>query len=256
MTQLALAMACLLAGTLVSTRRGSAAPAAAGANIGAASILCEAALQADQISAKATAMPCEAVKTKLEETLNNVTKAVWDNALKHSGRLGKRTMDMVGNWTGGNTLDEFCRRIGKRTEPRVYSANTALDTCTAKTKEAADKASEAVEPDVTQATDRWWKTNEQTSREEANAKHLCLGATMVYLCTGQVGSNPCFSKGKEPGELAAGNEKAGQIAAKKVAEIWPKAKATLCTAKTTERNIRSTIGRFWAQVRSRTSAGD
>ncbi|KAH8603351.1 hypothetical protein ERJ75_001832300 [Trypanosoma vivax] len=62
MTQLALAMACLLAGTIVSTRRGSATSAAAGANIGAASILCEAALQADAIRQKAKELPCVAVK--------------------------------------------------------------------------------------------------------------------------------------------------------------------------------------------------
>ncbi|KAH8614435.1 hypothetical protein ERJ75_000687900 [Trypanosoma vivax] len=112
MTPLALAMACLLAGTLVSTRRGSAASAAKGANIGAASILCEAALQADAISAQAKALPCDAVKTKLEVTLNSVPAEVWAHALKHSGRLGKQTLALVGNWTASGTLDKFCARGG------------------------------------------------------------------------------------------------------------------------------------------------
>ncbi|KAH8604394.1 hypothetical protein ERJ75_001723300 [Trypanosoma vivax] len=110
MTRLALAMLCLLAGTLVSTRRGSATSAAKGANIGAASILCEAALQADAISAKARALPCDAVKKKLEVTLNSVPAEVWAHALKHSGRLGKRTLHLVGNWTAIATLDKGCAR--------------------------------------------------------------------------------------------------------------------------------------------------
>ncbi|KAH8603546.1 hypothetical protein ERJ75_001831800 [Trypanosoma vivax] len=255
MTQLALAVACLLWGTLVTTRRGSAAPAAAGANIGAASILCEAALQADEISAKAAALPCDAVKRRLEVTLNNVPKEVWDNALRASGRLGKRTMELVGNWTRGNKLDEFCRRIEQRTDTGVCSAKNALDTCEAKKKEAADKASEAVAPEVTQHTRRWWATNEQTTRTQGQTKNLCLGATMVYLCTGPKSSNPCFSKGTEKGELGAGNEKASQIEAKKVAEVWTKAKRAMCAAKTTNQNIRSTIERFWAQVRDRSGTG-
>ncbi|KAH8604405.1 hypothetical protein ERJ75_001722100 [Trypanosoma vivax] len=116
MERLALALACLLAGTLVSTRRGDATSAEAGANIGAASILCEAAMQADAISEQAKALPCEAVKTKLEETLNSVPAEVWANALKHSERLRKQTMNMVGNWTRGNTLTEFCDGEGKALE--------------------------------------------------------------------------------------------------------------------------------------------
>ncbi|KAH8614906.1 hypothetical protein ERJ75_000640500 [Trypanosoma vivax] len=195
MTQLALALACLLAGTLVSTRRGSAAPEAAGANIGAASILCEAALQADAITAQARALPCEAVKKKLEDTLNSVPAEVWAHALSRTGRLGKRTMNMVGNWTRGNTLTEFCERAGQGTHARVCSAIKALDTCTAKKEEAGRKVTEAVEPNVAQEETRWWRQNEQQSREEVNASHLCLGATMVYLCTGAKNKNPCFSKG-------------------------------------------------------------
>ncbi|KAH8603550.1 hypothetical protein ERJ75_001832100 [Trypanosoma vivax] len=81
MTRLAVALACLLAGTLVSTRRGDAATAEAGANIGAASILCEAALQADAIRQKAKELPCVAVKEKLEATLNSVPEEVWGTRL-------------------------------------------------------------------------------------------------------------------------------------------------------------------------------
>ncbi|KAH8609860.1 hypothetical protein ERJ75_001159600 [Trypanosoma vivax] len=256
MTQLALAMACLLAGTLVSTRRGSATSAAKGANIGAASILCEAALQADEISAQARALPCDAVKKKIEVKLNSVPAEVWEHALKNSGRLGKRTLELVGNWTREDRLDEFCRRVGQKTDTGVCSAKNALDKCTTKKKEAADKASDAVAPVVTQAPERWWKTSEQTSREAANAKNLCLGATMVYLCTGPKTSNPCFSKGAETGELSGGNADSSQSNAQAVAEVWPKAKTELCKAKRTDRNIRSTIARFWAQVRDRGTGGN
>ncbi|KAH8603329.1 hypothetical protein ERJ75_001832600 [Trypanosoma vivax] len=129
MTQLALAMLCLLAGTLVSTRRGSATSAAAGANIGAASILCEAAMQADAISAKAKALPCVAVKKKLEVTLNSAPEEVWAHGVKHSGRLGKRTLQLVGKWTASATLDKGCARAAQQTDTRVCKAKNELDTC-------------------------------------------------------------------------------------------------------------------------------
>ncbi|KAH8604406.1 Trypanosomal VSG domain [Trypanosoma vivax] len=79
---------------------------------------------------------------------------------------------------------------------------------------------------------------------------------MVYLCTGEPRSNPCFSKGEETGQLTGGNADGEQTSADKVQEVWPKAKTELCTAKTADRNIRSTIARFWAQVRDRSSGGD
>ncbi|CCD21039.1 hypothetical protein, conserved in T. vivax [Trypanosoma vivax Y486] len=41
-----------------------------------------------------------------------------------------------------------------------------------------------------------------------------------------------------------------------VTGIWPKTKTDLCKAKTADRNIRSTIARFWAQVRDRSGGGD
>ncbi|KAH8609877.1 hypothetical protein ERJ75_001158200 [Trypanosoma vivax] len=110
MTQLAVAMACLLAGTLVSTRRGSATSAAKGANIGAASILCEAALQADAISAQAKALPCDAVKKRLEVTLNSVPAEVWAHALKHSGRLGRQTLALVGNMDSQRDTGQVLRK--------------------------------------------------------------------------------------------------------------------------------------------------
>ncbi|CCD18234.1 hypothetical protein, conserved in T. vivax, partial [Trypanosoma vivax Y486] len=256
MTPLALAMACLLAGTLVSTRRGSAASAAKGANIGAASILCEAALQADAISAQAKALPCAAVKKKLEVTLNSVPAEVWEHALTHSGRLGKRTLALVGNWTARGTLEQFCARGGQGTKPRVCSAKTELDTCTKKAAEAQSKVTEAVAPAHTTAATKWCQTGERQSREAANAKNLCLGATMVYLCTGAANSNPCFSKGAETGALTGGNPDTGQGDAEAVAGIWPKAKEELCKDKQTDRNIRSTIARFWAQVRDRSTGGN
>ncbi|CCD20808.1 hypothetical protein, conserved in T. vivax [Trypanosoma vivax Y486] len=205
MMQLALAMACLLAGTLVSTRRGSATSAAKGANIGAASILCEAALQADAISAQAKALPCDAVKKKLEVTLNSVPAEVWAHALKHSGRLGRQTLALVGTWTASGTLDKFCARGGQGTDTRVCSAKAELDTCTAKAKEEEAAITEAVAPAHATAATKWYQTGERQSREAANAKNLCLGATMVYLCTGAAGSNPCFSKGTETGALSGGD---------------------------------------------------
>ncbi|KAH8614428.1 hypothetical protein ERJ75_000688700 [Trypanosoma vivax] len=107
MTRLALALACLLAGTLVSTRRGSATSAAAGANIGAASILCEAAMQADAISEQAKALPCEAVKRARGDAEQRAGGGLGART-QTLGRLGKQTMNMVGNWTRGNTLTEFC----------------------------------------------------------------------------------------------------------------------------------------------------
>ncbi|KAH8603535.1 hypothetical protein ERJ75_001831600 [Trypanosoma vivax] len=256
MTQLALAMACLLAGTLVSTRRGSATTAAKGANIGAASILCEAALQADAISAQAKALPCDAVKRTLEVTLNSVPAEVWAHALKHSGRLGKRTLQLVRNWTASATLDKGCAGAGQGTDTRVCSAKNELDTCTKKATEAQTKVTEAVAPAHTTAATKWWVLGEHTSREAANAKNLCLGATMVYLCTGEANSNPCFSKGKEGGALSGGNAHTGQGDAEAVAGIWPKAKTALCKAKRTDRNIRITIARFWAQVRDRSTGGN
>ncbi|CCD20695.1 hypothetical protein, conserved in T. vivax [Trypanosoma vivax Y486] len=256
MTQLAAAMVCLLAGTLVSTRRGSATSAAKGANIGAASILCEAALQADAISAQAKALPCDAVKTKLEEELNSVPAEVWQHALKHSGRLGKRTLALVGNWTASGRLAEFCAGATGGAETRVCSAKNELDTCTKKAREAQSKVTEAVAPAQKTHEVNWYQQSERQSREAANAKNLCLGATMVYLCTGAVGSNPCFSKGKEGDALSGGNAHTGQGDAEAVAGIWPKAKAALCTAKTADRNIRITIARFWAQVRDRSSTGN
>ncbi|KAH8604410.1 hypothetical protein ERJ75_001722400 [Trypanosoma vivax] len=256
MTRLALALACLLAGTLVSTSRGSATSAAAGANIGAASILCEAAMQADAISEQAKALPCGAVKKQLAETLNSVPAEVWAHALKHSGRLGKQTMNMVGNWTRGNTLTEFCAREGQGTNTRLCSAKKALDACTAKKEEAGKKVTEAVAPEVKQDAERWWKGSEQQSREAANASDLCLGATMVYLCTGDANSNPCFSKGREPHQLKGGIPKVEQKTPAEVANFWTKAKTALCKAKTTARNIRTTIARFWAEVRDRSSTAN
>ncbi|KAH8615093.1 hypothetical protein ERJ75_000620400 [Trypanosoma vivax] len=254
MTRLALALACLLAGTLVSTRRGDATSAEAGANIGAASILCEAAMQADAISEQAKALPCEAVKTKLEETLNDVPAEVWEHALKHSERLRKQTMNMVGNWTRGNTLTEFCDGEGKGTRTRLCSAKKALDTCTAKQADAARRITEAVEPTVGDASGRWWKGSDDKSSEAANASSLCLGATMVYLCTGDKGDNPCFGDGTEPQHLATGITKDAQKGADEVANFWTKAKGELCTKKTRDRNIRPTIARFWAQVRDASTA--
>ncbi|KAH8614434.1 hypothetical protein ERJ75_000687800 [Trypanosoma vivax] len=256
MTQLAVAMACLLAGTLVSTRRGSAKSAAKGANIGAASILCEAALQADEISAQAKALPCDAVKKKIEVTLNSVPAEVWAHALKHSGRLGKQTLALVGNWTASGTLDKFCARGGQGTDTRVCSAKNELDTCTKKATEAQSKVTEAVAPAHATAQTKWYQTGERQSREAATAKNLCLGATMVYVCTGADDSNPCFSKGAETGALSGGNADSSQGNAGAVAVIWPKAKTALCAAKTADRNIRSTIARFWAQVRDRSSGGN
>ncbi|CCD20436.1 hypothetical protein, conserved in T. vivax [Trypanosoma vivax Y486] len=79
---------------------------------------------------------------------------------------------------------------------------------------------------------------------------------MVYLCTGAGNSNPCFSKGEETGKLGGGNADSSQSDADKVREVWPKAKTELCTAKTADRNIRSTIARFWAQVRDRSTGGN
>ncbi|KAH8614439.1 hypothetical protein ERJ75_000688000 [Trypanosoma vivax] len=79
---------------------------------------------------------------------------------------------------------------------------------------------------------------------------------MVYLCTGEAKSNPCFSKGEETGALSGGNAHSDQGDAEQVAGIWPKAKTELCAAKTADRNIRSTIARFWAQVRDRSGKDD
>ncbi|KAH8609855.1 hypothetical protein ERJ75_001160100 [Trypanosoma vivax] len=210
MTQLAAAMVCLLAGTLVSTRRGSATSAAKGANIGAASILCEAALQADEISAQAKALPCDAVKKKIEVTLNSVPAEVWAHLLKHSGRLGKQTLALVGNGTASGTLDKFCARAGQGTDTRVCSAKNELATCTKKATEAQEEVTEAVAPAHATKATKWNQTGERQSREAANAKNLCLGATMVYLCTGEANSNPCFSKGEETGQLTGGNAASDQ----------------------------------------------
>ncbi|CCD18058.1 hypothetical protein, conserved in T. vivax, (fragment), partial [Trypanosoma vivax Y486] len=149
-----------------------------------------------------------------------------------------------------------CARGGQGTDTRVCSAKTTLDTCTAKAGEAADKATDAVEPHTKSETEKWWKESAQQSREAANAKNLCLGATMVYLCTGAKRSNPCFSKGKETSALEGGNPDGEQTSADKVQEVWPKAKTALCTAKTADENTRSTIARFWAQVRDRSTGGD
>ncbi|CCD18590.1 hypothetical protein, conserved in T. vivax [Trypanosoma vivax Y486] len=256
MTRLALAMACLLAGTLVSTRRGSAAPAEAGANIGAASILCEAALQADAISEQAKALQCDAVKRTLEETLNSVPAEVWDKQLKRSGRLRNMTMNIVGRWERGTTLAKYCDGPGKNNNTRVCSAKKQLDTCTGKPEEPGRKVRDAVDPTVGDAGERWWVTGEQTSREAANAKNLCLGATMVYLCTGENNSNPCFSAGIEPDQLKTGITKDAQTGAEVVANFWTKAAGELCTRGTRDRNIRTTIARFWAEVRDRRSGGN
>ncbi|KAH8615095.1 hypothetical protein ERJ75_000620000 [Trypanosoma vivax] len=100
MTRLALALACLLAGTLVSTRRGSATSAAAGANIGAASILCEAAMQADAISEQAKATAVRGCEEAARETLNSVPAEVWAHALKTLGKVGEA------NNEHGGQLDE------------------------------------------------------------------------------------------------------------------------------------------------------
>ncbi|CCD21190.1 hypothetical protein, conserved in T. vivax [Trypanosoma vivax Y486] len=181
MTQLALAMACLLAGTLVSTRRGSATSAAKGANIGAASILCEAALQADAISAQAKALPCDAVKRTLEVTLNSVPAEVWAHALTHSGRLGKRTLQLVGNWTASATLDKFCAGAGQGTDTRVCSAKAELDTCTKKATEAQTKVTEAVAPASATDTEKWWVTND-THRERQRTRRTCASVPRWSTC--------------------------------------------------------------------------
>ncbi|KAH8614430.1 hypothetical protein ERJ75_000688400 [Trypanosoma vivax] len=181
MTRLALALACLLAGTLVSTSRGSATSAAAGANIGAASILCEAAMQADAISEQAKALPCGAVKTKLEETLNSVPAEVWDTALKHSERLRKQTMNMVGNWTRGNTLTSFCDGEGKGTRTRLCSAKRALDTCTKQQANAERRVTSAVEPTVGDASERWWKDSE-ANRDRQKTHRPCASVPRWSTC--------------------------------------------------------------------------
>ncbi|KAH8603343.1 hypothetical protein ERJ75_001832000 [Trypanosoma vivax] len=174
MTRLALAMLCLLAGTIVSTRRGSATSAAKGANIGAASILCEAALQADQISAKAKALPCDAVKKKLEVTLNSAPAEVWAHALKHSGRLGKRTLQLVGT---GQPAPHWTRAAQGRTGTDTRVCSAKMNSTHAKeSKEAQTKVTEAVAPAHTTAATKWRVLGEHTSREAANAKNLCLGA--------------------------------------------------------------------------------
>ncbi|KAH8615094.1 hypothetical protein ERJ75_000620100 [Trypanosoma vivax] len=256
MTRLALALACLLAGTLVSTRRGGAAPAEAGANIGAASILCEAAMQEATISEQAKALPCDAVKEKLEETLNSVPKEVWDKQLNRSEGLRNMKVQIVGDWAGDNTLARYCAGDAKERNTRVCSAKKALDTCAQKAKEQQEKANEAVDPEVVAREESWWKGNEDTTREAQHAKNLSLGATLVYLCTGQKGNNPCFRGGTEPVQLKGGITKAAQTGPKEVAKFWKGTKRALCTAKRTDRNVRTTIARFWAQVRDRSSSGD
>ncbi|CCD19031.1 hypothetical protein, conserved in T. vivax, (fragment), partial [Trypanosoma vivax Y486] len=102
-----------------------------------------------------------------------------------------------------------------------------------------------------EAQDGWASQTENTARQAANAKNLTLGATMVYLCRGVAGKNPCFAKGQVPEELKTDLEVGGEIAPQKVEEVWPKAKQELCKAKRTDRNVRRTIGRFWARVQSR-----
>ncbi|KAH8603331.1 hypothetical protein ERJ75_001832900 [Trypanosoma vivax] len=110
MTQLAVALACLLAGTLVSTRRGSATSAAKGANIGAASILCEAALQADAISAKAKALPCDAVKKKIEVTLNSVPAGGLGARAQTLGKVGEANAGAGGELEKGYTTGRILWR--------------------------------------------------------------------------------------------------------------------------------------------------
>ncbi|KAH8604402.1 hypothetical protein ERJ75_001721400 [Trypanosoma vivax] len=135
-------MACLLAGTLVSTRRGSAASAAKGANIGAASILCEAALQRTK-SAHRQGTAMRRCEERLEVTLNSVPAEVWEHALKHSGRLGKRTLELVGNWTASGDWTRSAQgRTG--TEPRVCSAK--MNSTHAQEAREAQTRHRAVEP--------------------------------------------------------------------------------------------------------------
>ncbi|KAH8614440.1 hypothetical protein ERJ75_000687600 [Trypanosoma vivax] len=187
--------------------------------------------------------------------LNSVPAEVWAHALKHSGRLGKQTLQLVGNWTASGTLDKFCASGEQGTDTRVCSAKNELDTCTKKAREAKEKVTEAVAPAHAAEGTKWWVTSELKSREAANAKNLCLGATMVYLCTGA--ATVTHASARERKEATQGRKRtSNQGDAGAVAGIWQRAKEALCKAKTADRNVRSTIARFWTQVRDRSGTGD
>ncbi|KAH8603793.1 hypothetical protein ERJ75_001785700 [Trypanosoma vivax] len=252
MTQLAVADGVPAWGTLVSTRRGSATSAAKGANIGAASILCEAALQADEISAQAKALPCDAVKRDRGDTEQRAGRGL--GALAQTlGKVGEANAGLVGNWTASGT-GAVLRKRRQGTDTRVCSAKNELDTCTKAATEAQREGHRSSCARHATAQTKWYK-RVSGNRASSDAKNLCLGATMVYVCTGADDSNPCFSKGAKEAHSAEETQTAVKER-RRSRSIWRKQRQSCARQKQRTRNIRSTSARFWAQERDRSSGGD
>ncbi|KAH8609873.1 hypothetical protein ERJ75_001158400 [Trypanosoma vivax] len=101
-----------------------------------------------------------------------------------------------------------------------------------------------------------YQQSERQSRETANAKNLCLGATLVYLCTGEAKGNPCFSKGKETGALSKGNPHNDQCKAGVIAGVWQRSKRSAVHGKNSGQKYQEHNRTLLAQVRDRRTGGD
>ncbi|KAH8603377.1 hypothetical protein ERJ75_001831700 [Trypanosoma vivax] len=203
----------------------------------------------------AQALPCDAVKKKLEVTLNSVPAEVWEHALKHSGRLGKQTLALVGNGTASGTLDKFCARQDKALT-HGCARRKMNSTHAQRRQRKRRRRSQKQLRQRTQQRQRNGTKRVSANRARQRTRRTCASVPRWSTCA-RARPTVTHASARARKQAHSGEETQTAIkATEAVAGIWPKTKTDLCKAKTADRNIRSTIARFWAQVRDRRTGGD